>query len=178
MKAFAQIKQVWPPALLVMGLMGSVQVFSFLRSYGAGVRQLSTVVFAAWPIGIFFGLVAGWLAMSHAFAKHLRPLVRARAPRAVGLAARCRCCGADLPPVRAPEVTCRYCAAVNFLDPILASRTSDLLRAEAAEYDRRVRGWMQDPAVFEAPSRAFYTYGGLVAVSVTVVVAGAMLALG
>lgn len=177
-KVFAQVKQVWVPALLVMALFAGVQGFSYIHSYQAGVHELTSVLLGVWPIGLFCGMLAGWLGMSRAFQKHLQPLLRARAPRAPGLSARCRCCGADLPPVRAPEVTCRFCAAVNLLDPNLAARTSELLQAEAAEHHRRVRGWMQDPAVYGAPSRAFYSYGGAVAVGVTVLVAVVLVAVG
>jgi hypothetical protein len=161
-----------------MGIVAGVQGASFVRGYRPGLYDLSTVLVGVWPVGVCFGLVAGWLGMSRAFQKHLQPLLRARPARAQGLFARCRCCGADLPPVRAPQVACRFCAATNFLDEALVTRTSDLLQAEAAEHHQRVSGWSRDPSVYNAPSRAFYWYGGVVALLTTVVVALAVVLVG
>jgi hypothetical protein len=63
--------------------------------------------------------------------------------------------------VRAPEVTCGYCGASNFLDSALSAQASALLAQEAAGYQQRILPWASDPSVYLAPSRAFYRYAAL-----------------
>jgi hypothetical protein len=147
-----------------------VMFVSQLRPGPTGVA-FGQAILAVWPLGLAGGMLAGWLGMTRTFARKLRPLLRARAPIAHGLAARCRSCGAQLPPVRAPQVICTYCSATNLLDAALTANASTLLAAEAEEHRRRAGGWTHDPAVYKAPARAFYVYGGVTAAVLATVAA-------
>jgi hypothetical protein len=111
------------------------------------------------PVGLFAGMLIGWLAMVFTYRSKVRPLLRARPPMQQGLTARCRCCGAPLPPVRAPEVACAHCAVVNLLDAALTRDASALLANEADEHYQRARGWTHDASVYGAPARALRIFG-------------------
>lgn len=164
--AFEQVKQHFPIAIALLTPLGIWQSATFatqLRPGLAGEVALEPCLIAVMPLGLAVGMLVGWLAMSCTFKAKLLPLLRARPPIAQGLAARCRCCGAPLPPVRAPQVTCTHCEAVSLLDAALGANASALLKAEAEELHRRARGAFADPADYKAPSRAFYTAGGIAA---------------
>ena len=118
-------------------------------------------MYAVLPLSFSVGMLSGWLGMRSVFAQKLKPLLRARPPQEPGLAARCRNCGGDLPAVRAPEVSCGYCGASNFLDEALTAQAGALLAREAEQYQQRVLPWASDSALYLAPSRAFYRYAAL-----------------
>ncbi len=162
LQSFRALSQTYPPALALFGLMALWQGYGFWNGPGAsGSADIGQLLFALVPLAVALGMLSGWLGMRRAFVAQLRPLLRARPPRQQGLAARCRGCGADLPPVRAPEVKCTYCSASNVLDAELTTGAGALLAAEADEYRRRAQGFMHDPNVYLAPSRAFYRFGAL-----------------
>jgi hypothetical protein len=158
-------------ALALFGVMALWQGYSFWNAPSVpGGADIGRALFARLPLAVALGMLSGWLGMRRAFVAQLRPLLRARPPRQQGLAARCRGCGADLPPVRAPEVKCSYCSASNVLDAELT--TSALLATEAEEYRRRAQGSMHDPKVYLAPSRAFCRFGAIgVAVTLAIGIA-------
>ena len=160
LRTFKAMAEVWPMAIVISGAMGAYQSWNFVNSWQKfGTLEVSQALFGALPLAVSFGMLAGWLGMRRAFARQLRPLLRARPPQQVGLAARCRNCGGDLPAVRAPEVTCGYCGASNVLDATLTANAATLLVSERQEYERRMLPWARDPNVYLAPSRAFYRYG-------------------
>ena len=162
LQTFRTMNETWPPAIAIAAGMGAWQSYGWLSTLSSRTSALGMqAVYALLPISIAVGMLTGWLGMRRVFARQLRPLLRARPPHQPGLAARCRNCGGDLPAVRAPEVTCNFCGASNFLDSALTDQAGELLAKEAEHYQRRVLPWASDPAVYLAPSRAFYRYAAL-----------------
>lgn len=162
LKTLQLINQSWPMAIAFSGFIGLYQSWNALNSWHRlGKIELVQALAGAAPLAVAFGMLSGWLGMRHVFARELKPLLRARPPQQSGLAARCRNCGGDLPPVRTPEVICGYCGAPNLLDASLTTNAAALLAQEAQAYEKRLRPWAQDPNVYLAPSRAFYRFGVL-----------------
>ena len=162
LRTFKAMGDLWPIAILFSGALGAFQSWTFVSSWQQyGRVDLAQAMMGALPLAVSFGMLSGWLGMKSAFARQLRPLLRARPPQQPGLAVRCRNCGGDLPSVRAPEVTCGYCGASNVLDATLTVNAAALLQAERQEYERRMLPWARDPAVYLAPTRAFYRFGSL-----------------
>jgi hypothetical protein len=161
MRSFQMLRQAWLPGLGLVGAMALWQSYNLWNNIDHGTIDPAQAAFALFPLALAVGAVVGWLGMRRAFAHRLRPLLRARPPIHPGLAARCRSCGGDLPPTRGPQVTCAYCNATNMLDAALTTQAGALLAAEAQEYQRRVRAWATDPAVYLAPSRAFYRFAAV-----------------
>ena len=157
LKSFQLLKQSWAFALLFLAPLGGWQAW---QAMGRADAPLSSAVYAAGSASALFAVVAGYVGMVRAFRRLVRPLQRARPPLQQGLAARCRSCGAELPPVRGAHADCAHCGASNFLDAALATQASALLAAERAEYQRRAQGGKPpDPAAYLKPSRAFYRWG-------------------
>ena len=162
LQTFRSLSQTYPMALALFGVLALWQGYSFWNGPSApGGADIGRAMLALLPLAVALGMLSGWLGMRRAFVAQLRPLLRARPPRQQGLAARCRGCGADLPPVRAPEVKCSYCSASNVLDAELTTSAGALLAAEAEEYRGRAQGFTHDPNVYLAPSRAFYRFGAI-----------------
>lgn len=160
LRSFRAMNESWPIAIAFTSAMGLWQAWGSIRIWRAnGITSVPQAVFSALPLAVALGMLSGWLGMRHVFAKHLRPLMRARSPQHPGLSARCRHCGGELPALRAPEVTCGFCGAVNLLDAALTTQAAALLSKEVQEYHQRMRPWARDPATYLAPSRAFYRYG-------------------
>src|SRR5690606_16757078 len=88
-------------------------------------------------LAIFGGYVCGYLGMSLAYRRAVRPLLLAKPPVAAGVALRCRSCGGDLPDVNAPHVICGYCAAHNLHDRQQTERASQLVQEAIAAYQAR-----------------------------------------
>jgi DNA-directed RNA polymerase subunit RPC12/RpoP len=161
LRTFRTLNETWAPAIAIAGAMGVWQSYGWLSSLGSARALGMQAVYALLPLSTAVGMLSGWLGMRRVFARQLRPLLRARPPYQPGLAARCRNCGGDLPALRAPEVTCGYCGASNFLDSALTHQAGRLLAQEAELYRRRVLPWASDPALYLAPSRTFYRYAAL-----------------
>lgn len=161
-RTFRQIGEVYVFGVVIAAALASWQIWNLVGlargNVALGFDQLIVPVMSAAPM---VGLITGWIGMRRAFARMIEPLLRARAPVAAGLAARCRCCGGDLPLVRAPQVVCQYCGASNLLDGQLTAAAGELLAAEADEYRRRAQGWHRDASVYSAPARMFYRWGAI-----------------
>lgn len=173
-QTFKMMNQQWPLAIGISSVMGVYQTYNFVSTvhlYGQGNPVQAAM--GAIPLAVSFGMFVGWLGMRSTFARLLKPLLRARPPQHPGLPARCRQCGGDLPPVRAPQVVCGFCGASNLLDGTLTQNAAALLAAESAEYERRMTPWARDANVFMAPSRAFYRYATIGGIAALVVVGGA-----
>jgi len=141
-----------------------------------GQAPTQTVVFAMLSGAAMVGIATGYVGMARTFARWVAPILRARPPHAQGLAARCRSCGAPIPAIRAPSVTCAHCGATNLLDLALTRDASELLAAERAEHERRAMGGLgADPNAYRAPAVAFRRWG-LIGASVALIV-GALVAL-
>lgn len=162
LRTVALLKRAWIPALILLTLVLAIQLAQSLSVLETIARAApDALAQAAMPMAIpvvlLFAYLAGYLGMSRGYARAARPLLRARPPRAAGLATRCRSCGGDLPRVSAPEVVCGYCQAPNLLDADLATRAAELLEAEVAAYQQRARSVTQSEA-FRAPVKAFYRW--------------------
>jgi hypothetical protein len=154
---FQAVRQGWAIALVALVPLAGWQ---WWQLFAATAAPPQVVGFAVLSGAAMVGVMCGYIGMHRAFARWVKPLLRARPPVKHGLAARCRSCGGTLPAVRAPSVTCTYCGAANLLDPALARDASALLDAERAEHERRVRGDAADhSAPYAAPSRAFVRWG-------------------
>lgn len=177
LRSFQTMNDVWPKALVMVVAVCGYQTWGFVRGFSAlGKVELSQALFAAFPLAMVVGMISGWLGMRHTYSVQLRPLLRARPPHAPGLSARCRNCGGDLPPVRAPQVLCSHCNASNLLDQTLTANAAALLQQEAQEYQRRLKPWTRDAALYHAPLRAFYRYAAAGAIG-ALIASGLLLAL-
>jgi hypothetical protein len=178
LRAFKAMNDAWVPALFLVGAMGIYQSWSFLQNWEVLIKLApEQALFGGVPLAVMFGMLCGWLGMRRAYAKKLRPLLRARPPQAPGLAARCRNCGGALPGVRAPQVICQHCNASNLLDDALTVNAAALLQQEAQAYQQQLLPWTRDADVYQAPLRAFYLFGALGAVAALFAVAGLLLLL-
>ncbi len=159
LKTFAMVRQSWSMALVVFVLIGGWQVWQAVSA--AGKAPLESTVFALLGASGIIGVLFGYAGMVRAFRRLVKPLLLARPPLSGGLKARCRGCGAELPPVRAAQVQCKFCGADNFLGAALARDVGDLLAAEQTEYQRRAQGGQpSDGSAFQQPARAFYRWMG------------------
>lgn len=159
LKTFAMVRQTWSMALGVFVLMGGWQVWQAVST--AGKAPLESPLFALLGASGVLGVLFGYAGMVRAFRQLVKPQLLARPPLSAGLKARCRGCGAELPPVRAAQVQCKYCGADNFLDAALARDVGELLAAEQAQYQRRAQGEQaNDGFAFQQPARAFYRWLG------------------
>lgn len=173
LKSFAMIRQSWAFALVIFIPLGGWQAWQATQ----GGVPAQSAIFALLSASATFGVITGYVGMHRAFSALIRPLLLARPPLEQGLSARCRGCGGELPPVRAPHVECQFCGANNFLDASLARGASELLAAEREAYERRARGDAPAQSTpWAEPSRAFYRWGaagaaGAFVVGLTVVAA-------
>ena len=166
LRTFKVMNESWPPAIALVTVMSAYQAWSLSNNWRhLGKLDPSQAVFGLVPLAVSLGMVSGWLGMRRVFSRQLLPILRARPPHAPGLAARCRNCGGNLPAVRAPQVMCSYCSASNLLDATLTANASALLQQEAQEYQNRLQPWARNPALYQAPVRAFYLYGAVGALS-------------
>jgi hypothetical protein len=169
LKTYQMLKSSFVMGAIFAGLYGAWQLSTLisnidaterLKAAGMQTEYAQSVIFAALGPAIAFGMLFGWVGMSRVFKGAVAPLLRARPPHNPGLAARCRSCGADLPAVKAPQVTCRFCSAINLLDDSLTRDASSLLEGEIAHYNAQARGANPDGKAYHAPTRAFYVWGG------------------
>ena len=159
LKTFEMVRQSWSMALVVFVLIGGWQMWQAFSV--AGKVPLESTLFAILGASGVLGVLFGYAGMIRAFRRLVRPLLQARAPLEGGLSARCRSCGATLPPVRAAQAHCGFCGAANFLDAAQARDVGNLLAAEQAEYKRRAQGEQPaDGSAYQQPARAFYRWMG------------------
>lgn len=178
LQSFKMMNDAWVPSLLLMGGMGLYQSYSFFSNWETLVKLAPQQgLFGAIPLAAAFGMFTGWLGMRRVYGLRLKPLLRARPPQAPGLALRCRNCGGELPPVRAPQVICLHCSASNLLDDSLTANAAALLEQEAQAYQQRLVPWARDANVYRAPLRAFYLFGAVGAATVLLAVGAILLLL-
>lgn len=178
LRSLAALRRAWLPVLVFFALLTVHQVHQNVRLFRTlqdtapdAVRHLRAPL--AIQMGLFGGYVFGYLGMSLAYRRAVRPLLRAKPPMAAGVALRCRSCGGDLPSVRAPHVVCGYCSAHNLLDHQVTARASQLLQEEIAAYQARAHDVYSTDA-FRAPAKAFYRWGIVSAVVIAVLVGAAL----
>jgi len=178
LKAVATLRRAWIPVLLLFAVLMVYQLYQnviLIRSLqktapDAVAHMVAPLTFQAAIIG---GYAIGYLGMSLAYKRAVKPLLRAKPPAALGVALRCRSCGGDLPSVRAPHVVCGYCSAHNLLDSQVTQRASQLLQEEIAAYQARAHGVYSTDA-FRAPTKAFYRWAIPGALVIGVVVASVL----
>lgn len=178
LRTVALLRRAWIPALLFLAFLGAQQLyqaFSTIRSLQTPAPEVVSAVLTPLPIqlGMLGGYAFGYLGMSFAYRRAVKPLLRAKPPVAAGVALRCRSCGGDLPSVTAPHVVCGYCAADNLLDNQVTRRASELLQQEIAAYQARAHD-VYSTTAFRAPTKAFYLWGVIGAVAVALLAAGAL----
>src|SRR5688572_18388545 len=178
LRSVATLRRAWLPVLLFFGLLTLHTLyknFTLMSSLRQTAPEAVGHLLAplAIQMGLFGGYVFGYLGMSVAYQRAVRPLLRAKPPVAAGVALRCRSCGADLPSVSAPHVVCGYCSAHNLLDAQVTRRASELLREEMAAYQARANGVYAADA-FRAPNKAFYRWGVVSALAIALLVAVAL----
>jgi len=131
-------------AVAVMVLLQAYQSWQAIQGIPAEQRGADTLYSViAGPLMVFGFLVGSVVAVLLArwrYRRTVRPLLLARAPRKQGKSARCRACGADLPRLDAPLVTCGYCDTANLLSEELHRERTRLLAEERAEHEQRARG--------------------------------------
>jgi len=178
LRTVALLRRAWIPSLLFLGFLAAQQLYqglstiqSLQKTAPEAVSHMLTPL--AIQMGLLSGYAFGYLGMSVAYRRAVRPLLRAKPPVAAGVALRCRSCGGDLPTVRAPHVVCGYCSADNLLDSQVTRRASDLLQQEIAAYQARAHDVYSTDA-FRAPTKAFYRWGIAGAIVVAVLVAAAL----
>lgn len=176
--AVATLRRGWIPVLLLFGALTVHQFYqnvTLIRSLQKTAPEAVSHMVAPLTIqlALFGGYVFGYLGMSLAYRRAVKPLLRAKPPVAAGVALRCRSCGGDLPSVRAPHVICGYCSAHNLLDSQVTQRASQLLQEEIAAYQARAHGVYSTDA-FRAPTKAFYRWAIPGALIIGVVVASAL----
>lgn len=164
LRTVAMVKRAWVPILIVFFLFIGYQTYmqiSLFRSVRAVSPEGAQALLPSMGSGfaMFTGYLAGYLGMARGYRRAVKPLLRARPPKAAGLSARCRSCGGDLPSVNTPEANCRYCGATNLLDAELTRRASELLQAEIGAYQARANRVFSHDA-FRTPMKAFYRWGG------------------
>lgn len=178
LQTFKMMNDAWVPSLFFMGGLGLYQSYSFFSNWETLVKLApEQAFFGGIPLAAAFGMFTGWLGMRHVYSQRLKPLLRARPPQSPGLALRCRNCGGDLPPVRAPQVTCQHCSASNLLDDSVTANAARLLEQEAQAHQQRLAPWTRDASVYQEPIRAFYLFGGIGAAIALLVVGGILLLL-
>lgn len=178
LRAVAMLRRAWLPALVLFAGMTGHQLYqnvTLARSLQKTAPEAVEYMVAplTFQLAIFGGYVCGYLGMSLAYRRAVRPLLLAKPPVAAGVALRCRSCGGDLPDVNAPHVICGYCAAHNLLDRQVTERASQLLQEEIAAYQARAHGVYSTDA-FRAPTKAFYRWAIPGAVIIGVVVASTL----
>jgi len=178
LRSLKQMNDAWVPSLLLMGAIGLYQSWSFLGNWQVLIKLApQQAFFGGVPLAAAFGMLTGWLGMRRVYSQQLKPLLRARPPQAPGLGVRCRNCGGELPPVRAPQVMCQHCNATNLLDSTLTANAAALLQQEAQAYQQHLKPWARDSNVYQAPLRAFYIFGAIGAVTALLAFGGVMLLL-
>lgn len=178
LQTLKQMTDAWVPSLLFMGAIGIYQSYGFLSNWQSLIKVApQQAFFGGVPLAAAFGMLTGWLGMRRAYKQRLIPLLRARPPQAPGLAVRCRNCGGDLPPVRAPQVMCQHCNATNLLDASVTANAAALLQQEAQAYQQHLKPWARGETVYQAPLRAFYLFGAIGAVIALLAFGGVMLLL-
>lgn len=96
-----------------------------------------------WPtvgVGVVAGMFVGWTLALRQYRAAVTPVRRARPPRTPHGAARCRCCGADLPGQWGAFVVCAYCNTHNLLDRSLLAARESLLVEETRVQQARAAG--------------------------------------
>ncbi|HVY25987.1 MAG TPA: hypothetical protein VHB79_05520 [Polyangiaceae bacterium] len=178
LQTLQQMTNAWVPSLLLMGAIGIYQSWNFISNWQSLIKIApEQAFFGGVPLAAACGMLSGWLGMRRVYTRRLIPLLRARPPQAPGLAVRCRNCGGDLPPVRAPQVTCQHCSATNLLDAGVTANAAALLQQEALAYQQQIKPWARDANVYQAPLRAFYLFGAIGAVIALLAFGGCMLLL-
>lgn len=178
LRSVAMLKRAWVPVLVFFALMIAYNLYQNLSLINSLQKTAPEAIGGlvaplAIQMGMFGGYLFGYVGMSVAYRSAVRPLLRAKPPVAAGVALRCRSCGADLPSVRAPHVVCSYCSAHNLLDAQVTRRASDLLHEEIAAYQARANNVYSTDA-FRAPSKAFYRWGVVGGLAVTLLVGFAL----
>jgi len=178
LRTVALVRRAWIPVLSFLMLFMTYQVYQSLTTIQSlqktapeAVRHMLAPL--AFQMGILGGYMFGYLGMSIAYQRAVKPLLRAKPPMAAGVALRCRSCGGDLPTVHAPEVVCGYCSAHNLLDKQVTRRASELLQQEIAAYQARAHSVYSTDA-FRAPNKAFYRWGAVGGLAVGLLVAAAL----
>ncbi len=145
-------RRPWLGGLLVGGVMmlnglGSVRttVASITASQGMDAeeqwRALAQVcALPAAGIGVAAGMMLGWYAALKRYRALVEPDSWARPPTAPDGAARCRCCGGELPARWGAFVECAFCRTPNMLDRALLARRDALLRDETLQHQQRAAG--------------------------------------
>lgn len=175
LRSVSALRRGWIPVLLLFGAMTVHQLYKnvdLIRTLQKTAPEAVSHMVAplTMQLALFGGYVSGYLGMSLAYKRAVKPLLRAKPPMAAGVALRCRSCGGDLPSVRAPYVICGYCSAHNLLDSQVTQRASQLLMEEIAAYQARANGVYSTDA-FRAPTKAFYRWAIPGAVIIGVIVA-------
>ena len=161
----ATIRQHWLVALIPLALISVTQVSQVVSTPVLPLQSAAVILVMA-SIGV--GMIGGYFGMMRCYRKLVQPLLCARPPRQLGLSARCRTCGGDLPPIRDFEVTCGFCFSKNLLGKSLAGDVSQILANEVQEYQARaMKNW--DNGVYAKPMQAFYVWGTGVALVFSVV---------
>lgn len=178
LRSIAALRRGWIPVLVLFGALTVHQLYqnvttirSLQKTAPEAVRHM--VAPLTLQLALFGGYVSGYLGMSLAYQRAVKPLLRAKPPVAAGVGLRCRSCGGDLPSVRAAHVVCGYCFAHNLLDSQVTQRASQLLQEEIAAYQARANGVYSTDA-FRAPTKAFYRWGIPGAVIIGVLVASVL----
>lgn len=172
LQSYRTVKLAMLPGLVVLTLVSVAQVNTLL----ATARVAATPPTVLLPVALTLGALVGSVAMTSSFRRLVRPALRARPPEAEGLALRCRSCGGPLPNVKQSSVRCGYCSAENLLDAALTRNVGALLAQEADSFRKRALGERPDPNRYNAPLRAFYSWGGAAAgVSFVLLLAAAAL---
>lgn len=178
LRSVATLRRAWIPVFVVFAVLTVHSLHQNLTLIGKLQETAPEVVGElvtplAIQMGLFGGYFFGYLGMSVAYRRAVRPLLRAKPPVAAGVALRCRSCGGDLPSVKAPHVVCSYCSAHNLLDAQVTRRASELLHQEIAAYQARAHNVYSTDA-FRAPTKAFYRWGVVGALVVALLVGGAL----
>ncbi|HEY6728964.1 MAG TPA: hypothetical protein VI197_33370 [Polyangiaceae bacterium] len=178
LRAVASMRRAWIPVLLLFAALVAYQLYQHVSQIRllqktapeAVGHMVAPITFQLALIG---GYALGYLGMSLAYGRAVKPLLRAKPPVAAGVALRCRSCGGDLPVVRASHVICGYCSAHNLLDSQVTQRAAQLLQQEIAAYQARAHGVYSADA-FRAPTKAFYRWAIPGALIIGVIVASVL----
>ena len=178
LRTLVVLRRAWLPVLLFFALFTVHQLYrnvNLMRSLQKTAPEAIGHLVAPFAVqfGLFGGYAFGYLGMSLAYQRAVKPLLRAKPPRAAGVALRCRSCGGDLPSVRAPHVVCGYCSAHNLLDNQVTQRAGQLLQEEIAAYQARAHNVYSTEA-FRAPTKAFYRWAITGGLAVTLLVGVAL----
>ena len=148
----------------IFGAIGDIQKAITSTNLPASVRAeilSSGTTSPAIGIGIFVGVMVGYVLALLKYKKAVEPTLRARAPMQPGWPARCRSCGGPLPvgPVTGAFVACPHCAAQNLMSKELMQNRAQFLDEETRSYSARAAG-VQAKAASAIPAFQTYFYIG------------------